>query len=183
MGHLGPDHELDAVLDGELSSDLSGLDEVEMSQGPGLVFTVVAVPKDDWLSISVCSSSDVQALASFVSDGPFFAIVEVQFLEGLAGVFSEDSKLADLVALACLVRQDVALLDCRSNGSGSMVISPPCTLVYWVRVLDSYSELVTANVLVPEELAVASHSGFDQEFCVSRWCHRNIGLLGRHHDL
>lgn len=81
----------------------------------------------------------------------------------MTGVWSNHSSDVDVESLASLVCKCVASSAIGSDGLSSSVESEPLLLIIWVKVLNSESELVSTNVLVPEEGSSFSHSASDLE--------------------
>lgn len=159
-------------------------DKLELGNDPGLVVAVVACPESDWLVVLVLSTRDIQAEALLVSDVSLTAGVEVEDLLLLTSPWSDDGRLAWLVALAEFVGDDEVLLGGRSHGAGSGVKDPPGSLVVRVRVLDSEAVLTVADLLVPEQLSVAVHLGLEEEvYSLGNWLDTGIQLLNNRSSL
>lgn len=76
---------------------------------------------------------------------------------------SDDGHLVDLESSSKLIGDNEVSGDRTSHGLGSGVEDEPGSLVLWVGVLDSKSELSVANLFIVEELSVARHLGLQQE--------------------
>ena len=76
----------------------------------------------------------------------------------LPGVLSDNSGDSDSESVASLVGDGIASSLVSSDGSGSLIEDPPLLWVPWLVVLDSESELVATDVLVPEQGSSGSHS-------------------------
>jgi len=139
------------------------LNHLDLGDGPGLVLTIVASMEGDWLVVVVTSLPDIQAESLLVSDVSLTARVEVEDLLLLSPPVSDDSSSVLSETLSPLVGNDKMSLDGTSHGLGSCIEDPPCSLVLGIGVLDSESVLSMSNMLVVEELLVATHLGLEQE--------------------
>jgi len=101
---------------------------------------------------------NVETLLSVVSDVSSGSIVPSDSLEVLVSVWSDGSGNANSELVTLLVSNDVVSSSPGSDGLGSRVEGVPLLVVSRVVVSDSQSELVAANVLVPEEGSVGWHS-------------------------
>jgi len=97
---------------------------------------------------------NIEALSSVVSNVSSRSVVPSDSLEVLVFVWSDGSGDANSEFVTLLVGNDVVSSSPGSDGLGSRVESVPLLVVLRVVVSDSQSELVAANVLVPEEGSV-----------------------------
>jgi len=139
------------------------LEELNLGNGPRLVVSIVAVPEGDWLIVDISVSNDIKAFSFLVSDVSLTARVEVESLLLLSSPLSDDCSSADGKTGSSLVGNDEVSVGSSSHGSGSLVEDEPCSLVVSISVLDSESVLTSSHVLIPEELSVSRHLGFEQE--------------------
>jgi len=159
QGHLAPDLELLAVLDGVLGLTLDSLVD-----SPSLAWLVSAVPERDVLMVSVGGATvHFKALLSVVSQVAGLALVPLDWNEVLIHVGADDSCLANVEASSLLVgNHKVPVVD-GPDGLSSLVMDPPLVLVVRVRVRNSESVLVASNVLVVDKSSVVLHLAPDLE--------------------
>jgi len=108
--------------------------------------------------MSIASTTNSEAEASIVSDVSELTSPVGTLLVDLACELSDDSGSTWFVVLTILVGEGVVLLHHWTDGSGSPVEEPPLLVIVWLVVLNAESELVTTNVLVPEQSSVFVHS-------------------------
>lgn len=132
---------------------------------------VVASPEDDVSMVGVRFSVNIEALAWDVSDVSVVSTVVGDHLVVVSSaVLSDDSSNADSESLSSLVGDGIVSSDLRSDSSGSLIEDPPLSSVPWLVVLNSKSELVSTDVLVPEEGSLRSHSSSELELdIISEW--------------
>jgi hypothetical protein len=151
--HSGSNLESDSV-----TKDWSVIDSTLLVEPPSLVGTIVAVPEDDVSVMSVGVSMDIKALSSVVLEVSAAAVVPSDSVLVKTLVWSGSSSNSNSEVCTELVTNAVSSSSPGSDGLGSSVEGPPLLVVGWVVVLDSESELVATNVLVPEQSSVISHS-------------------------
>jgi len=134
------------------------VDSSNLVDPPGLVQSVVAVPEDDVSVVSVTLSVNIKALSSIVLDVSSGSVVPSDSILVEALVWSDVSSDSDSEVLSELVTNAVSSSVPGSDSLSSGIEGPPLLHVGWVVVLDSQSELVSANVLVPEEGSISLHS-------------------------
>jgi hypothetical protein len=137
---------------------------------PLLVSSVVAVPEGNMSVLVVVVSVYVQALSSNVSDVSVLA-VEPEGSDGVVVlVLSHSSGTSNVELVSSLVGNSKVSSGPGSDSLGSPVEGPPLSVVEWVVSSDSKSELVSTNVLMPEEGSSVWHSGLDLELnSVGKW--------------
>ena len=175
--HHGADHESLSISDWESSVVglvILDLNHLDLGDGPSLVITIVAFLEGHWSVVGI-ASLDSEAEALVVSDVPLATRVEVEDLLLLTSPGSDDGDSVNVESLALLVGDSKVSGDSTSHGLGSSVEDEPGSLVLWVGVLNSKSELSVADVLIVEELSVARHLGLQQElYSMCDWL--NLGF-------
>ena len=149
------------VLDLESNSVTEWLSSVlgtSLIEEPSLVETVVAVPEDDVSVVSVGSTMDIKALSSVVLDVSVGTVVPSDLLSSQSSVWLDVGSNSNSELVSSLVGDGIVSLGPGSDGVGSGVEEEPLLHVHWIVSLDSESELVVTNVLVPEEGSVRGHS-------------------------
>jgi hypothetical protein len=134
---------------------------------PLLVSSVVALPEDDVHVVSVLASVDIKAGSRDISDVSESSWVESKLLGGSTGESLGSSCNVSSESSVDLVTKSVGSSVVRSDGSGSVVHSPPLSLVPWGVVLDSGGVLVVTNMLGSKQGSVVSQSGSDLEWLSS----------------
>jgi len=142
---------------------LSWVDHSSSVESPALVSTIVAVPEDDVSVVNITFSMDIEALSTVVSDVSVSSSVEGNMLVDLSNPWSDNSSDSDSVTVALLVGDSELSSTSRSDGSSSLVENEPLLSFTWHVVSDSKSELVSTNVLMPEEGSASAHLGSDLE--------------------
>lgn len=120
----------------------------------------MAVPPDDMSHVMVVTTMDVKALTSIVSDVSSRSTVNSDLLLNLSSPLSDDSWSSDVESLTGLVGDTEGSLKMSSDGSGSGVKHPlslvgnlvVSSVMLHIEVVDSQSELVSTDVLMPEEV-------------------------------
>jgi hypothetical protein len=157
--HSGSDLEHSTIWDSVLWWVLAS----SLIDDPRLTVTVMAVPEGNVSVVNVGTTMDIKALEAVVSDVLVSASVPLDLLGVVTFVLTDGGSDSNVEALSLLVGNDEVLARPSSDGVGSSVEGPPLLLIVWVVVSDSKSELVTTDVLVPDEGSVAWHSRFDLE--------------------
>jgi len=106
---------------------------------------------------------DIKALSAVVLEVSSGSVVPSDSVLVEAFVWSDVGSDSDSEVVSELVTNAVSSSAPGSDSLSSGIEGPPLLFVGWVVVLDSESELVSANVLVPEESSVSAHSGLDLE--------------------
>lgn len=159
------------ILDND--SEVGNLDE-----SPSLVGTVVAVPEDHMSHVVVVATVDIEALTSIISDVSSVTTIDSDLLVNFSSPWSDDSSSSDVETLSKLVRECEVSSQVSSDGSGSLIedemslsgLSFVSSVPLGIEVVDSESELVAANVLVPEEVLASSHGRSDVELdSILKW--------------
>jgi len=113
---------------------------------------------------------NIKTLVSIISDVSSGSTVPLNSLEVLTSPWPHGCSNTDSELVALLVSKDVRSSCPSSNGSGSRVEEEPLSVVFRVVVSDSKTELVSSNMLIPEECSVVSHSALDLELdSISKW--------------
>ena len=118
---------------------------------PLLVSSVVAVVEDNVHVVSVLRSVDIKASSRDISDVSVSSWVESELLGSKTGESLGSGGNVSSESSVELMTKSVGSLVELSDGSGSVVHSPPLSLIPWGVVLDSGSVLVGSNVLSGEE--------------------------------
>jgi hypothetical protein len=146
---------------------------------PSLVLTIVAVPEDHVSVLGVGFSMDIKALSSNVSDVSVGSVEPKGSLGVVSSVLSDGSSDSNSELVSSLVGNSVVSSGPGSDGLGSPVEGPPLSVVQWVVGSDSKSELVSSDVLVPEEGSSVFHLRLDLELdTVGEWVSWILGGLG-----
>ena len=151
--HLGSELELDVV-----TKNWSVVDGSSLVNLPSLVETLVAIPVNDMSVVVIVSTVDIQTFSTVVSNVSSRSVEPSDSLVDSSRVWLDVSSNTNSPVLSSLVRDSITSSSPGSNGLGSSVEGPPLLVVRWVVVLDSESELVSSDVLVPEESSVVEHS-------------------------
>jgi len=175
--HLGSDLEVHSILQGE-----GWVLGVILVDQPALVVMDVAFVPDDMSVVLVCTSINIEALFTDVSDGLDLldVVVPIHFLQDVAVlVVSDDCMEAVAVEVTSyLDRNDFVFVSVGTNGVGPVIKEPPLSVVVRVVVLDSESVLALTDVLVPEECSSRLHLGLDLEgFVILDWESLELHLL------
>lgn len=137
---------------------------------PGLVQSVVAVVVDNMSVVMIVTSVNIKALSSNVSNVSSWTIEPSDLLVWLVLPLSDYCSNINSEALSSLVGESIVSSSPGSDGSGSGIESPPLSVVLWTVVSDSKSELVSTNVLMPEESSSVLHERLNLELnSVSKW--------------
>jgi hypothetical protein len=113
---------------------------------------------------------NIKTLVSIISDVSSGSTVPLNSLEVLTSPWPHGCSNTDSELVALLVSKDVRSSCPSSNGPGSRVEEEPLSVVFRVVVSDSKTELVSSNMLIPEECSVVSHSALDLELdSISKW--------------
>jgi hypothetical protein len=149
----------------------------------------VAVPPDDMSHVVVVATVNIKALTSIISDVSSGSSIDSDLLLDLSSPLSDHSWSSNVESLAGLVGDTEGSSEVSSDGSGSGVEHPltlvsdvvVSSVVSHIEVVDSQSELVSTDVLVPEEVLTAGHLRSDVELnTVSQWL--SVGWLSRDGD-
>jgi len=176
--HLRSEYETSSISDWWVLVLDNDLEVGDLHDGPSLVGTVVAVPPDDMSVVMVMSSMNIKALSSIVSDVSSRSTINSDLLLDLSSPLSDDSWSSDVEFLTGLVGDTESSLEESSDGSSSGIEHPlssfsdlvVSSVMLDIEVVDSQSELVSTDVLVPEEVLTARHLGSDIELnTVSQW--------------
>ena len=119
----------------------------------------MAVPEDDMSVVGVGSTMDIEALSSVVLEVSVVS-TNPSDLNGvvLGSHWSDDGGNSNSESGSLLVSKDMGSLGPGSDGVGSSPESEPLLVILWFVSSDSESELVSTNVLMPEERSVLLHS-------------------------
>ena len=140
-----------------ITKDWSVVNSTLLVNLPSLVESIVAVVVDNVSVMRVRFSVNIEALTSVVADVSSRSVEPSDLLVDSSGVWLDVGSNVDSPVLSSLVRDSVTSFGPGSDGLGSSVKGPPLSVVGWIVVLDSESELVSTNVLVPEESSSVLH--------------------------
>lgn len=126
--------------------------------GPGLIETVVAIPEDKVSVVMVMTSVNIKTLSWDVSEISVWSTVVGKSLESFTLPDSDDSSSVSQESLTSLVRDGVVSSVVGSDCNSSSVEDPPLSWVPWFTVVNSESELISTDVLVPEDGFSSAHS-------------------------
>lgn len=138
--HLGFDLEENSISEWVLVV----LDSLSV-EVPGLVQSIVAVPEDDMSVVGVLATVNIKALSAVVSDVSSWSSVEDSSLVWFLLPWSHGGSNIDLVFLTLLIGENKLSVLVRSDSSSSSVEDEPLSVILWVVVLDSESELTLSN--------------------------------------
>jgi hypothetical protein len=120
---------------------------------PSLVSTLVARPPVKVSVVSVGPTVDIEASSTKISDVLLASIEPSHLLESFIFIWLGTGNVSFMGPVSCTVLDTNSFLSVRSRSDrlGSPVEDPPLSNIIWVVVLDSESELVSTNVLVPSD--------------------------------
>lgn len=132
LWHSGSDLELNSV-----SVWLSWVSDSMSVEEPSLVGSVVTVPEDNMSVVGVTLTVDIEALLGVVSDVSELTTIVGNLLVDLSSVWSDDSRLSNVVSSSESVGNCVRSLLSGSDSSGSLVEDKPLLSFSWHVVSDS----------------------------------------------
>jgi len=120
--------------------------------------------------VGVVSSVHIKAVAGIVSEVSVSSWEVRKSLVWLVSPLSDNSGVSNSVMVSSLVRDGIASLVLSSDRSGSSIEDEPLSSVVSLMVVDSESELMSTNVLMPEEGSVSRQSSSDLELsAIWKW--------------